>query len=148
MNLNANKLPQLILRLALGIGFLLPVADRLGLLGKPGTKGVAWGNWAHFTAYTQSLLPVLGKSAGSVFAVIATALEITFGICLIIGLKTKWNALGSALLTLSFAICMMATQGVLAPFIYPVFVFTGGGFLLACVEAPKWSVDSLFARKA
>lgn len=39
---NANTYPQLVLRLALGLGFILPVLDRFGVMGTPGTKGVSW----------------------------------------------------------------------------------------------------------
>jgi hypothetical protein len=39
------------LRIALGLSFLFPVADRLGILGPPGTAGVTWGNFANFLRY-------------------------------------------------------------------------------------------------
>ena len=38
-------LAQLLTRLALGLGFLLPVFDRLGFMGAPGSAQVAWGNY-------------------------------------------------------------------------------------------------------
>jgi hypothetical protein len=38
-------------RIALGLSFLFPVADRLGILGPPGTAGVTWGNFANFLRY-------------------------------------------------------------------------------------------------
>lgn len=34
------KIPQLLLRFALGITFLTPVLDRLGFLGAPGTGNI------------------------------------------------------------------------------------------------------------
>ena len=47
------------LRLALALSFLFPVADRLGLLGPPGTPGVAWGNFK---------FPQLQRSSELIFA--------------------------------------------------------------------------------
>jgi putative oxidoreductase len=47
---------QLYLRLALGIGFLIPVADRLGWLGPAGQHNISWGNWGNFVKYTNALL--------------------------------------------------------------------------------------------
>jgi len=56
------------LRLALAMSFLFPVADRLGLLGPPGTAGVSWGNFINFLRYNAqvnsfapaAIQPVLG----------------------------------------------------------------------------------------
>lgn len=47
----------LYLRLALGIGYLSAVADRLGWWGPPGTPQVAWGNFQNFLLYTAKLNP-------------------------------------------------------------------------------------------
>lgn len=144
----ASGFPQLILRLALGLGFLLPVMDRFGILGAPGSPDVAWGNWENFAGYTNSLMPFLSKSMASVMGSLATAAEIIFGIFLILGFKTRQVALGSALLTAFFAIFMITSSGLYAPFKYPVFVFTGGGLVLWGLNYFKWSIDAaLSARK-
>jgi len=45
------------LRIALGIGSLSAVADRLGFWRPPGTPNVAWGNFHSFLAYTAKLNP-------------------------------------------------------------------------------------------
>ena len=104
---------QIILRIALGIGFLLPVMDRLGWLGAPGS------------------------------GVVATIAEAVFAITLIIGLKTRQAALGAAILTLIFGRCMALFLGLAAPFNYPVFVFTGACLLLSGIPEYKWSIDEL-----
>lgn len=144
---NAYGYPQLILRLALGIGFALPVLDRLGLLGAPGTKGVNWGTWAKFIDYTNVILPIVNRPIANVLGVFVTICEAVFGICLILGFKTRVMAYGSALLTLIFGFCMAVFLGIHSPFGYPVFVFTGGGLLLSCVEKFNWSIDNLTSRK-
>ncbi|GAA4312024.1 hypothetical protein GCM10023149_07230 [Mucilaginibacter gynuensis] len=140
---NTTPIAQLITRLALGIGFILPVMDRLGLMGAPGSKGVTWGDWQHFVSYTNTLVPFLNNSLAGIMGLIATIAEAVFGICLIVGFKIKWMALGAAFLTLTFGLCMAAFINVGAPFGYPVFVFTGAALLLANVSYYKWSIDSL-----
>lgn len=136
-----EALAQLILRIALGLGFLFPVLDRFGLLGPPGSKLVAWGTWSAFLTYTHTVIPFLPASLA---ATIATLGEAVFAICLTIGFKTRIMALGAALLTLVFAICMACFIGIYAPFIqYPVLVFTGGALLLSTVSDYRWSIDQL-----
>jgi len=142
MNTRIN-IGQLILRLSLGAGFLLPVMDRLGWLGAPGSASVAWGNWANFVTYTNKLMPFLPQGGASVMGLIATIGEALVGICLIIGFRTSLAALGAAILTLTFGICMALFLGIGAPFNYPVFVFTGGSLLLSGIKTYKWSVDGL-----
>ena len=133
---------QLFIRLALGIGFLWPVMDRLGWLGVPGS-GVGWGDWDTFVTYTNTLMPFANRSFTNVMALIATAAEIVFGICLIVGFKTRLVALGSAALTFTFALCMALFISPDAPLNYPVFVFTGGNLLLATISYYPWSVDAV-----
>ena len=53
---------SLFARLALAIGFLSAVADRLGLWTPLlGSENVVWGNMESFTAYTGVLLPWIPK---------------------------------------------------------------------------------------
>jgi uncharacterized membrane protein YphA (DoxX/SURF4 family) len=143
-----SGIDQLILRLALGIGFILPVMDRLGLLGKPGTAGVAWGNWPNFVTYTHSLMPFLNDLLAKAAAFTATLAEVVFGICLILGFRIKEVALGAGLLTATFGICMAFALGIGAPFNYPVFVFTGAALVLSGIGSYKWSIDSVIGKKA
>lgn len=132
---------QLYLRLALGIGFLFPVIDRLGYLGFPGDANVGWGNWANFVDYTHSLMPYLSRELANIYGTIATIAEVIFGILLIIGYKTRYAALGSGGMTLVFALSMLFFAGYRAPFNYSVFVCSAAGFLLSTLDNYKWSVD-------
>ena len=142
---NASGIAQLILRFALGIGFILPVMDRLGWMGAPGSTGVAWGNWQHFVDYTQTLIPFLSRPLSNVMGTLATIAESTFGVFLILGLRIKQIALGAAILTLFFGICMAVFIGIEAPFGYPVFVFTGGALVLSGLGHYQWSIDNYLA---
>ena len=141
---NKNRIPQLYLRLALGLGFLIPVADRIGWLGSAGQKGINWGNFENFAAYTNTLLPFLSRQMASVMALLATIAEILIGTCLIIGFKTRTAAYGGFLLTLIFALCMAVFTGIKAPFNYSVFSVSVGSLLLAFVPVYYWSLDNGF----
>jgi len=141
---NTFRIPQLYLRLALGLGFLIPVADRLGWLGRPGQKGVSWGNWENFAAYTNTLLPFLSHQVASVMGLLATIAEMLIGLCLIIGYKTRVAAYGGFLLTLIFALCMAVFMSIKEPFNYSVFSDSAGSLLLAFVPVYYWSYDNGF----
>ncbi len=145
---NASGIAQLFLRLALGIGFIMPVMDRLGFLGPPETGKVNWGDWVHFVDYTHSLVPYLSRSLASILGGLATIAEVVFGICLIIGYKLKYVTLGSAVLTFIFGVCMATSSGIAAPFNYPVFVFTGAGLLLSECKIFSWSIDTFLDKKS
>lgn len=133
---------QLYLRLALGIGFILPVLDRIGLLGLPGEPNVGWGNWANFIDYTHSLMPYLSRDIANILGGIASLAEVVFGVMLIIGYKTRYAALGSGILTLLFALSMLLFAGYRAPFNYSVFVCSAASFLLSGLSHYKWSMDA------
>nr|WP_199158052.1 DoxX family protein [Pedobacter sp. ASV2] len=141
---NSTSKAQFLLRLALGIGFIFPVLDRLGVLGSPGGYAVSWGNWTNFINYTNSLMPYLNRQLASFSGAVATIGEVIFGIMLIIGLKTKWAAYGSFILTLIFALSMLFFADYRAPFNYSVFVVSFSSLLLATLPEQKWSVDSKF----
>lgn len=138
---NSSHFPQLFLRLALGIGFILPVMDRFGWLGAPGNPTVGWGNWSIFLDYTNSLMPYLSRSLANIMAIIATAGELVFGILLIIGYKIRLAATGSFLLTLMFALSMLFFANYRAPFNYSVFVVSASGLLLATIPSYKWAIE-------
>ncbi|MGN8070685.1 DoxX family membrane protein [Mucilaginibacter sp. 22184] len=138
---NTAKTPQLFLRLALGIGFILPVLDRLGALGDAGVNGNAWGNWANFVTYTNTLLPFLGKPAAGIMALLATIAEALFAVLLIIGYKTRLTALGSFALTLTFALSMAIFVGPRIPFNYSVFADSAAALLLSTIPVYHWSLD-------
>jgi uncharacterized membrane protein YphA (DoxX/SURF4 family) len=141
--LSTFSLAQLLLRLAIGVGFILPVLDRLGILGAPGEPNVGWGNWENFTRYTHTLMPYINLSAASFFGFVATAGEAIFGILLIIGYKTRLAAWGSFGLTLLFAVSMLIFLNYRAPFNYSVFPVSFSSLLLTTAPTYKWSIDSL-----
>lgn len=142
---NKFDVPQLFLRLALGVGFILPVMDRLGWLGAAGENGNAWGNWPNFVGYTHTLMPYMSVDLAGIMAILATAAEIIFGITLIIGFKTRQAAQGSFLLTLLFALSMLIFSGVREPFNYSVFTDSAAALLLAAIPSYRWSIDDLIS---
>jgi putative oxidoreductase len=144
---NSFKIPQLLLRIALGIGFLATVSDRLGLLPS-GTRNMEWGNWDSFISYTQTLMPFLDRPVVNIMGGIATVLEATIGILLIMGFKTRHAAIASCVLTLIFALAMTIFLGIKAPINFAVFSTCSGSLLLATIPVYNWSIDGFFARKA
>jgi len=122
---------QLLLRYALGLGFLFPVLDRVGLLGAPGNVNVTWGNWSNFVIYTHRLMPYVSAQIAGFFGFVATLGEALCGIMLIVGYKIKLAAYGSFLLTLAFAFSMLFFIQYRAPFDYSVFVVSFSSLLLA-----------------
>lgn len=139
-------LAQLFTRLALGLGFLLPVFDRLGFLGPHGSAQAAWGDWEHFVTYTHILMPFTSLQIANIAGLIATIAECVLGVCLIVGYKVKWMGLGAAAITITFAVFMITSSGIGAPFKYPVFVFTGAGLLLFTQQSFPWSIDNLLRK--
>lgn len=125
-----------LLRLSLGVGFILPVLDRLGFLGAPGDIHVTWGNWTNFVNYTHSLMPYVSGQMASFFGLVATIGEGLCGILLIVGYKIKLAAYGSFALTLVFALSMLFFIGYRAPFNYSVFVVSFSSLLIATLQ-PK-----------
>ncbi len=138
---NTNDYAQFYLRLAIGLGFIFAVLDRLGLAGAAGQPNIAWGNWTSFLDYTHVLLPLLPKGLSDASGWVATIAEAVFGLMLIIGYKTRLAAIGSGALMLVFAVAMMITLGYKAPFNYSVFAGSAGAFLLSTVQKYRWSLD-------
>jgi putative oxidoreductase len=129
-----RKLAVLLTRLGLGSAFLSSVADRFGAWGAKGTTGVSWGDFQHFIAYTETMIPYAPTSAVPVIAWVATVFEAAFGLGLLLGLRTKTMAAGAGCLLLAFAVATVFSpagpHGVLAS---SVLSAAGASLLLACV---------------
>lgn len=131
-----------ILRIALGITMLSAVADRFGLWGAPGEPGVAWGNWENFITYTQTLNAFASKSLAGILGSLATLFEIVFGLCLIIGFKTRITALGTAGLLFLFAVAMAVSSTIKAPLDYSVLTSSAAALVLSALERTSFSLDN------
>lgn len=125
---------QIALRLALGVTFLSAVADRFGIYGPPGAKGVAWGNWSQFVAYTGVLNWFLPAALVPLVAVVATLLEMTFGAALVLGQFVRLAALGSAALLTLFALAMAVALDPSAPLDYSVCTAATAALLLGVTQ--------------
>lgn len=135
----------LFLRFALAAAFFSAVADRFGLWGRPGTPGVAWGNFANFEAYTAILNWFLPHSWIPALAWFDTALEVLFGLLLILGLATRLTSFLSAILLLLFALALTFSTGFESALSYSVFTASAGAFLLALNSPYCCSLDNLVA---
>ncbi|MES2064668.1 MAG: DoxX family protein [Bacteroidota bacterium] len=140
-------LPAIYLRAALGLSYIWLVADRLGWLGAPGQPHISWGDWAHFMVLSRDTMSFLPDALVNPLAILASLGEGVFGILLLVGLFTRWAAIGSGLLTLAFAISMTISLGIDAPIGYSVFTVSAASFLLATLPTYKWSIDALISKK-
>ncbi|UBM58168.1 DoxX family protein [Marinilongibacter aquaticus] len=134
---------KLFLRLAISIGFLSAVADRLGLWSK--TVSV-WGNWDNFLDYTQTINPWLPTALIPAAGMLATAAEIIFGIFLLVGFKTELFAKLSGFLILLFALSMTFSTGIKGAFDFSVFTASAAAFALGTMKEKHLELDSLLGK--
>src|SRR5262249_15683575 len=64
-----------LLRVGLAAAFLSAVADRFGVWGQPGSRGVSWGDMAHFYDYTAEVNAFLPSTLIPAVAWLATIAE-------------------------------------------------------------------------
>jgi len=136
-------LTPILLRLALGVGFLSAVGDRFGVWGPSGARNVFWGNFASFTQYTAQLNPWAPSALVPVLAWSATAAELVFGVALIVGLFNREAALASGVLLLLFAWGMTIGTGVKTALDASVFAAAGAAFSLSLLGPGSWSLDGV-----
>lgn len=119
-------------RLALGAAFLSGIASRFGLWG----KGVGYGDFAHFEAYTAQVNAFMPARTIPFLAWSATVAELVLGLALVIGFKPRWTALASAGLLAVFGLAMAISFGPKEPLDYSVFTASACALLLA-LHAPR-----------
>jgi hypothetical protein len=138
---------SVLLRCALGLGFLSAVADRLGLWGAFGQPNVEWGNFSRFLEYTHTLNWYLPEGLIPPLGLIATGAATLFGLLLLVGWYSRAAALLSGLLLLSFGVAMTLALAIKAPLNFAVFTGVGGAWRLASCERFPFSVDALLSRR-
>lgn len=132
----------LLLRIALGAGFLSAVLSRLGLWGEYSS------GWESFLAYTEKVNSFVPKSFIPSIAIIATILEAALASLLLIGYQTKLAAIGASILTFAFALAMTWSFGLKDPLDYSVFSFSMASFLLSTIPEYKWSLDQIISKNS
>lgn len=142
------QIAKVFLRLALGITFLVAIADRFGWLGPYGSRNVSWGDWTHFVQYVAVLNSFVPKKLIPVLAVLETIIELGLGVALLLGIYERVVAWSSAALLMSFALTMSIALGITAPVSYSVFTALGGALLLGAVGAPRTARSSAGASTA
>lgn len=132
-----QDLAVLLLRIATAVNFLSAVAIRLGFWG------AEHGNWNEFLVYTGKVNSFAPAAMIPFLAITATALEVIFALLLLVGYKTRFVALGAALLTFLFAVSMTYSFGALSALTYSVWVDCTSALLLATIPYYRWSADAL-----
>lgn len=131
-----------LLRIVIGLEFVLSVADRFGCLGPPG-HGVSWGDFARFVAYTRQVNAFLPASFAPVLAVLATIAESSIGLTLIFGVRIRYAARAATALLLMFGTAMTASGLIESQFFYAVFVLAAAAWAVSESDASWLSVDRL-----
>lgn len=134
-----------VLRLTIAMAFLDAVADRFGILGSHGTPGVAWGDFAHFIGYTAQVNSFLPSAVIPALAVLATICETLFGLALLLGIRIRLTAMGSAALLFLFGTAM--TISGFSQFAYGVYLLAAGALALSTVDASLLSMDAILSGK-
>lgn len=129
-----TRLAGWLLRLSLATAFASAVADRFGLWGPPGSKGVGWGDLIHYNAYVAKLNWFLPTALVPYAGWAATIGEILLALGLIVGWQLRRVALATSLLLLSFATTMLIALGPKAPLDYSVFTAASAAFLLFAIQ--------------
>lgn len=132
------KIIKLFLRIALSIGFLSAVADRFGWWAM---EVSAWGNWDRFLEYTRTIIPWLPDAVVPATGILATAAEVIFGVCLLIGFKTEYIAKLSGYLLLIFGLSMTFSTGIKGALDYSVFTASAGAFALSMIKEKYLELD-------
>lgn len=91
------QISKVFLLLALGIIFLVSIADRFGWLGHPGSKNVSWGDWKHFVQYVAVLNWFVPKVLINSLAILEIVIECALDVALVLGLYVRVVAWCSAL---------------------------------------------------
>lgn len=139
-----NRWVAALMRIPLAYAFLSAVADRFGFLGPYGSKGVGWGDFAHFIAYTREVNAFAPEAVIPLLAVLATIGETTFGLGLLLGVRTREMALGAAGLLFLFATAMSLSGGLASQAEYGVYLMSAGALALWRADDPTLvSIDAL-----
>lgn len=133
-----------LMRICLGIDFTATTLDRYGIFGPHGTKGVNWGDFSHFIAYTHQVNAFVPASFAPLLAYTANVCEIVLALALLLGIRTSLACLASALLLLAYACAMTISLGFTSQFPYAVFLLSAGAWFMANTDSSFLSLDRLF----
>jgi putative oxidoreductase len=114
-------------RIALGAAFLSGIASRFGWWD----RDAGYGTYANFLKYTAEVNAFMPAWTIPFLGGMATVAELGLGIALILGVWTRFVALGSALLLVLFGLAMAISLGLKSPLDYSVFSASAGALLLA-----------------
>jgi putative oxidoreductase len=128
-------------RLLVGFAFFENVIDRLGFIGPPGAPGVSWGDFSHFIAYTAQVNAFAPAAMIPALAVLATIAEGTFALTMLLGIRVRLAAAGSALLLFVFASAMVLSG--LSEMQYGVYLMSATSWALATMDSSAFSIDAL-----
>ena len=102
-------------------------------------------DFSRFVAYTRLVTSFMPSATITFLATAATVLEVVFCAALLMGVATRWMALGAAVLLFLFATAMVLSG--LDQFEWAVYVLSAGAWVVAASSAPYvLSLDQLMFR--
>jgi hypothetical protein len=101
----------------------------------------------HFLSYTGVINPWLPVGLIEPVGTVATAAEILFSLCLLLGYRTERAAQWSGWLLLLFGLAMTFSTGVKGPLDYSVFSASAAAFALAQMKSKWLEIDAILPRK-
>ena len=124
----------LLARFGLAATYISGVCDRFGAWGRYGTTNVSWGDFQHYVARVQAIMPHAAAPLVLVMAWMATVLDSALGLGLLIGIRARTFAFASGILMLVYALATAFSPGGLhETFAYGLFGLAGASMLLAVV---------------
>jgi len=142
------QIGRIVLRLCLSSAFLVAIADRFGVYGGHGTKGVTWGDWTHFLQFVAYLIKIAPKAFIPAIGVLETIIEFALAVALLVGVYPRIVAWSSAALLALFAVTMSIALGIPTTLGYGVFTAVGAALLLGAVARPRFIWDPLSSENA
>lgn len=140
------QIGRIVLRLCLSSAFLFAIADRFGVYGRHGTKGVSWGDWTHFLQFVAYLIKIGPRTFIPAIGATETIIEFSLAVALLLGIYPRMIAWSSAALLASFAVTMSIALGIPTTLGYGVFTGIGAALLLGAVARPGSNWDPLSSK--
>jgi putative oxidoreductase len=103
-------------------------------------------DFSRFVAYTSQVNAFLPAGMIPFLAVVATVLECVLCTAILLGIATRWAAIGSAVLLFLFATAMVASG--LDQFEWAVYVLSTGAWVVATADTRFASIDGFVSRRA
>ena len=106
-----------------------------------------WGSWPDFLEYTAVINPWMPGALVGFAGAFVTVAEVALAVILLLGFRTRWAALASAVLLLLFGLAMTFSTGMKGVLDYSVFTAASAALALVNMESKAFELDSWIASR-